>query len=157
MSETASRVSSSVAIGSGAQEIAVAEQELDRLRAFSRFSKMFLVSTPKIAGTSLIEREFIASDQRRFFVECPHCGEFQWLKFERLQWEKGPPETVAYACEHCGSLFEERHKATFSPPAICARRRSRSSLGFAGFHISGLYSPLGWLSWQQVATECEAA
>ncbi|MFZ1057693.1 MAG: phage terminase large subunit family protein [Candidatus Rokuibacteriota bacterium] len=129
----------------------------NRLRTFGRFSKMFLVSTPKIAGTSRIEREFLASDQRRFFVPCPHCGEKQWLKFEHLQWEKGKPETVAYACEHCGGLFEERHKTTFLSEGEWRPTSTAADPSVAGFHINGLYSPLGWLSWQQIAQEWEAA
>ena len=59
---------------------------------------MFLVSTPTIRGLSRIEREYEASDQRRYFVACPHCAASQWLKFERLRWEKGKPETAAYVC-----------------------------------------------------------
>lgn len=129
----------------------------NRLRTFGRFSKMFLVSTPKTAGTSRIEREFNASDQRRYFVPCPHCGEKQWLKFERLQWEKGKPETVAYACEHCGGMFEERFKTTFLAQGEWRATAEAAEPGVAGFHISGLYSPLGWLSWQQIAQEWEAA
>ena len=29
------------------------------------------------------------------------AGTTQWLKFERLRWEKGKPETAAYVCESC--------------------------------------------------------
>jgi phage terminase large subunit GpA-like protein len=54
-----------------------------------------------IAGRSRIEREYLASDQRRFFVPCPACGEMQWLRFERLLWEKGSPETARYHCDVC--------------------------------------------------------
>lgn len=129
----------------------------NRLRTFGRFSKMFLVSTPKIAGTSRVEREFMASDQRRYFVPCPHCGEKQWLKFERLRWEKGHPAGVAYACEHCEQTFEERHKTNFLAEGEWRATADPTEPGVAGFHISGLYSPLGWLSWQQIATEWEAA
>ena len=43
-------------------------------------SKIFLVSTPaKPKGMSRIERAYLASDQRRFFVPCPHCGHEQVL------------------------------------------------------------------------------
>ncbi len=64
---------------------------------FAHRRKVFLVSTLTIRGLSRIEREFEASDQRRFFMACPHCGHDQWLKFERLRWEKGKPETATYA------------------------------------------------------------
>ena len=67
-----------------------------RTRTFSWRRKVFLASTPTIKGLSVIEREFEASDQRRYFVPCPHCGHRQALVFERLRWEKGKPETAAY-------------------------------------------------------------
>ena len=42
-----------------------------RTRTFAWRRKVFLVSTPTIRGTSRIEREYEASDQRRFFVALP--------------------------------------------------------------------------------------
>ena len=67
-----------------------------RTRTFSWRSKILLGSTPTIHGLSRIEREYEASDQRRYFVPCPHCGHMQWLQFERLRWDKGKPETAHY-------------------------------------------------------------
>ncbi len=86
-----------------------------RTNTFGRSAKMFLVSTPTIHGASRIEREYEMSDQRRYNVPCPHCGCAQWLKFERLRWERGAPETSVYVCEHCEESIEERHKATMLP------------------------------------------
>jgi hypothetical protein len=34
----------------------------------------------------------------------------QWLKFERLIWEKGDPRSVRYHCEECDTPIEEHHK-----------------------------------------------
>ena len=59
-----------------------------RTRTFAR-RKVFIVSTPTIKGVSRIEREYEASDQRRYFVPCPHCRHMQWLQFEQLRWDKG--------------------------------------------------------------------
>jgi phage terminase large subunit GpA-like protein len=53
------------------EPVALAEA---RTRTFSWRRKVFLASTPTIKGLSVIEREFEASDQRRYFVPCPHCG-----------------------------------------------------------------------------------
>jgi phage terminase large subunit GpA-like protein len=69
-----------------------------------------MVSTPTIRGLSRIEREYEASDQRRYFVPCPHCGAMQWLQFERLRWDKGRPDTAAYHCEGCEKSIAEHHK-----------------------------------------------
>ena len=45
------------------------------------------VVTPTISGASAIEREYEASDQRRYFVPCPHCSHRQWLRFEQLRFD----------------------------------------------------------------------
>lgn len=128
-----------------------------RTRTFGHRRKVFMVSTPTIKGLSRIEREFESSDQRRYFVPCPHCGATQWLRFERLRWEKGQPGTAEYICEACEQAIAEYHKTgmlatgEWRPTAPCADRH------VIGFHISGLYSPVGWLSWEQIAREWEAA
>lgn len=143
--------------------IALAEA---RIISFGHRAKMFLASTPTVKGLSRIEREYEASDQRRYFVPCPHCGGMQWLQFERLRWEKGQPHTVAYVCEHCEERIEERHKTWFMDPSNGAEWRPTASpeqiaaaraAGTVGFHISGLYSPLGWLSWEKIARTWEGA
>lgn len=130
---------------------------MGRLKSFGRSAKAFLVSTPTIHGSSRIEREYEMSDQRRFFVPCPHCGAHQWLKFERLRWERGQPETVAYVCEHCDEAIEERHKADMLPAGQWQATVTPKDPGSVGFHISALYSPLGWMSWEDIAREWELA
>jgi len=125
-----------------------------------------VVSTPTLKGLSRIEREFELSDQQRYHVPCPHCGALQWLKFERLRWKPGRPESAAYLCEHCDEPIAERHKtwmmaeengacwmATAEPEQADDARRG----GLIGFHINGLYSPLGWLSWEEIARRWEQA
>ena len=119
-----------------------------RSLTFAHRRKVFLVSTPTIRGLSRIEREFEASDQRRYFVPCPHCDAMQWLKFERLRWEKGEPETAEYHCEGCDTPIAEHHKTAMlearrvagdrrRPPirrrsAITSRRSTRRWAGSAG-------------------------
>ncbi len=131
----------------------------NRTTTFGRSAKMFLVSTPTEHGESRIEREFEASDQRRYFVPCPHCGAEQWLRFERLKWEPGRPETAAYICEAegCEQPISERHKTAMLAAGRWQPTAEPKDPGAVGFHISALYSPLGWLSWEDLAREYEAA
>lgn len=128
-----------------------------RTRTFSWRSKVFLTSTPTIHGISRIEREYDASDQRRFFVPCPHCGQFQWLRFERLIWEKGKPETAHYACEACEGQIAEHHKTAMLGSGEWRPTAEPTDPGTIGFHLSGLYSPIGWMSWADIARGWEAA
>ena len=128
-----------------------------RTTTFSHRRKVFMVSTPTIRGISRIEREYEASDQRRYFVPCPHCGAMQWLQFERLRWDKDRPDTAAYHCEGCEKPIAEHHKTQmlergeWRPTAVAADPHS------IGFHLSALYSPLGWKSWAQIARDWLAA
>lgn len=126
-----------------------------RTRTFSR-RKILIVSTPTIAGASTIEREYEGSDQRRYFVPCPHCGHRQWLRFEQLRWDKGHPETAAYVCEDCQVPIDERHKRGMLEGGewiATAKGNGRT----VGFHLSSLYSPVGWRSWADVARAWETA
>ncbi len=124
-----------------------------RTATFSR-RKIFLLSTPAIKGLSRIEREFDKSDQRWFNVPCPHCGTYQPLKWAHIHFEhekyrlKGE---VCYACEDCGALIEERHKTTMLSRGRWIAENPDGE--YPGFHLSALYSPLGWMSWKEIVTD----
>ena len=124
-----------------------------RTRTFAR-RKIFIVSTPTISGASSIEREYEASDQRRYFVPCPHCQHRQWLRFEQLRWDKGLPATAAYICEACDTAIAEHHKTWMLENG---EWRSMADGKTAGFHLSSLYSPVGWRAWREIAAAWEAA
>jgi len=118
-----------------------------RTRTFSR-RKILLTSTPTIFGQSRVEAAFLESDQRRFHVPCPHCGEFQTLKWGFLKWDEGNPDSVWLECEFNKCRIDEFSKTEMlaggrwvseNPEALNPR--------IAGFHINSLYSPLGWFSW----------
>jgi phage terminase large subunit GpA-like protein len=122
-----------------------------RATTFAR-RKILLTSTPTVKDFSRIEAEYERSDQRRFFVPCPSCGAMQWLKWPQLKWEKNDPATAAYECEHCHERFPEIHK-----PAMLRKGEWRATAPSdgktAGFQLSGLYSPLGWLSWADMVDD----
>jgi phage terminase large subunit GpA-like protein len=130
-----------------------------RTRTFAR-RKIFIVSTPTISGVSAIEREYEASDQRRYFVPCPHCSHRQWLHFEQLRWDKGLPATAAYICESCDTAIAEHHKTWMLEHGewrAMADGTGNETQRTAGFHLSSLYSPVGWRAWRDIAAAWEAA
>ena len=133
--------------------IALAEA---RARTFPR-RKFFLISTPTVAGMSRIEREWLATDQRRYFVPCPHCQAMQVLEFARLRWEPGQPETVRYLCAVCGRAIGEENKSRMLAAGEWRATASAADHRVAGFHLSSLYSPLGWFSWADIARTAEEA
>jgi phage terminase large subunit GpA-like protein len=127
---------------------------LGKKRATTFWNRKVLAgSTPTIKDASRIEAGFQASDQRFYFVPCPHCGEFQRLVWSQVVWQGDDAATAAYACEHCGTLLVDADK-----PEMLRRGEWRSTKpfdGIAGFHISELYSP--WVTWQQMVASYLAA
>jgi len=131
-----------------------------RQRTFAR-RKTLKASTPAIAGSSAIQAAYDATDQRRYFVPCPHCGEYQILVFGQLTWTKLglPPERAVYVCAHCEGRIEERHKTgmlaagEWRPTVVAGPDVPAPDPKVRGYHLNGLYSPVGWLSWGKIAKD----
>ncbi|WP_367714504.1 phage terminase large subunit family protein [Nitratireductor sp. GISD-1A_MAKvit] len=118
--------------------------------------KIVVGSTPTFEATSHVLRAYAASDKRVYEVQCPECEEFNEIKWEHIRWDDGKPETAHYACPHCGSLIDERHK-----PAMVEKGRWRATAphvcGHAGFRLNALVSTLANASWSKLAAEFIAA
>ena len=126
-----------------------------RSRTFSK-RKAYLISTPTYKGRSKIEKAFQSSDQRYFYLPCPHCEKKQVLNFKNLQYNT--KETLdgaivtdcSYFCEHCGEEIQEHHKTKM---LLAGEWIAHSESETAGFHLSALYSPLGWYSWKEICQD----
>lgn len=131
-----------------------------RSNTFGSSKKELVTSTPTIEGQSRIAAEYDLTDQREYYVPCPECAHYQTLKFKNLQFEKDPKkrregelvEDVAYSCEDCGVLIPE-HKKTWMLEQGEWRARFPNIKHKKGYFINSLYSPLGWKSWGQIATQ----
>lgn len=124
-------------------------------------------STPaKPKGISPIERDFLRSDMRRFFVPCPFCGLLQVLwwrdpqtKEYRLYYETNADhqvnaESVAFICAGCKAKIPERYKQQMLNAGEWVADMPGRSV--AGFHINALYSP--WReNWHALAQEWHEA
>jgi phage terminase large subunit GpA-like protein len=124
--------------------------------------KIVLGSTPTVKGYSRIEKSFAESDQRFFFVKCPHCGEQQVLEWggpdtpHGMKWDKdengnGLPETVYYVCRHNGCIIHEVDK----PDMVAGGewRATKPFSGHAGFHIWAGYSLFPNACWANLVAE----
>lgn len=118
-----------------------------RSRTFSK-KKIFLCSTPTIENRSRIEFAFNQTDQRRYFVPCPECSHMQWLQWQQIKWEKGKPETAHYECESCQFKIYNWQKTEMLQKGEWRATAESTNPKVVGFHLSALYSPVGWLSWE---------
>lgn len=123
--------------------------------------KIGLSSTPTIKDASRIEESWNESDQRLFFVPCPHCHAMQPLVFSpRSQFahyakgflkflHKGNKVTyIAYECGECKKDILPRDKLAMVRQGEWRKLRPEVT-DHAGFHINRLYSP--WVPWKDVA------
>lgn len=138
-----------------------------RQTTFARRKRM-KTSTPTTRDFSRIEAAYLASDRNRFEVPCPHCAGMQHLEWgadteHGLKWTKdadGAPivESVRYVCRHCGGEIKEHHKpAMLAAGAWVPQAPGAQGGRVRGYHLSSLYSPLGWLSWAALAQEWHRA
>ena len=107
-------------------------------------------STPTDEETSQIWESYQRSDQRLFFVPCLHCGEFHTLQWKSVLREKDRIEEAAHFCPHCGCAQPDAGKEEQLANGDW-RAQKPEVKGWAGFRLSGLYSP--WRTYAQIVRE----
>lgn len=121
-----------------------------RTATFRRNRKVFISSTPTVRGFSLIERYFQESDQRRYHVPCLDCGHMQVITWAHIRYTNDDPQTVRFACEACGAMATESAKTLMLEGG---EWRPTAKGRYTGFHLSALYSPIGWYSWAEAVAD----
>jgi phage terminase large subunit GpA-like protein len=100
--------------------------------------KIVQFSTPGDEETSRIAPAFDLSDQRHFYVPCPHCGHSQTLMWAQVKWIDEDPESAGYECESCHVLWNEKDRSAavrWGKWVATFPKRKR-----VGFHLNELYS-----------------
>lgn len=145
------------------------EQAITRMESWASLSKYLLTSTCQYKGSCRITLAYEKSDQRKYYVPCLHCGDYQILEFDGLHWSKSDTglKVPAYSCAACGADIYERDKKamvaagvwvpTFKsknpnnpqPPTVIPaqdinawRVRDCEGLRVRGYHLWKIYSNL---------------
>ncbi len=130
---------------------------LGSMRSMSFWNrKIILGSTPTIDGVSRIQKSWNESDQRRYFVSCPHCQHRQTLTWPNLRWDRDEagnhlPETAHFRCEALGCRIEEHDKPAMIDGGEWVAAKPKA--GHAGFHIWAAYSLFPNAAWRHLAAE----
>jgi len=114
--------------------------------------KIVAGSTPTIKDFSRIERLFDQSDQRRYYVPCPHCNHMQYLRWPNMRWENDDPLTASYACEECGELIPHSKKRWMVERGEW-RPTQPGNGRHVGFHIWAAYSYSPNAEWSNLVEE----
>jgi phage terminase large subunit GpA-like protein len=154
--------------------------------------KIYKASTPTPkAQARRSKRPISASDQRRYYVPCPHCKHEQVLRWAQMRWDTrrvrelhcaqcersrsrrgrssadvctcvaagetsaesfverdtGEIEDVHYECASCAEPIPEYHKTWMLESGRWIAEAPGNGRP-KSYHLSALYSPLGWFSWR---------
>jgi len=121
----------------------------ERVKTFAN-SKIISGGTPTISGVSTVEADYEASDQRKFYIPCPDCGESHVLEWDNVTWQTDESladpvlanavlDSARYACPHCGVMWTDFEKNRAVKKGEW--RAEAEFKGTAGFYINELYSP----------------
>lgn len=114
-------------------------------------AKILRVSTPMIKGTCRISRAYERSDQRLYFVPCPHCGTKAPLTWENFRQRIDPERLHAahFACDSCGGVIEHAHKEAMVRAGEWRAQNPRGD--HPGFFLWRAYAPQR--DWASIAVE----
>lgn len=124
--------------------------------------KVFHLSTPAIQETSKIEPAFEDGTKEYYQVPCPFCGGLQIIRWENIIYKTEKNEVdldnVYLRCVHCNGRITEQYKNEIlvecedytDSEAPGARWVAENPDGaYPSYHLSSLYSPLGFFSWRE--------
>ena len=119
--------------------------------------KMVEVSTPTIKGFSAIEDSFNTGTQEYWSVECPHCHEYNFVKFENISYDHSVTvkngkkqftvSNIEYVCPVCGCISTES-EIRKQPKKWIAENPDAYKKGVRSFWINAFSSP--WVQWEKL-------
>ncbi|MGZ3742721.1 MAG: phage terminase large subunit family protein [Pseudobdellovibrionaceae bacterium] len=131
--------------------------------------KIIAGSTPTLMDECEISRMYEETDQRHYFVPCPHCEHPQYLKFQNLKWSDEDPSDAYFECEKNKCKIEHKHKRWMIEKAE-EWERTRPGKGYGwvgtaesknpkwvGVHIWAAYSYSPNSTWADIVKEFQEA
>ncbi|MFA5922336.1 MAG: phage terminase large subunit family protein [Methylococcaceae bacterium] len=112
----------------------------DRTSAFPSTYKRLYISSPGIKGICRTEELYEKSDQRRYFMPCPHCNEEIIFEWSGLHWSEDGHD-ARYVCPECACEIEEHYKTEMIKKGRWIATNPGPKL--RGYHINALYYQIG--------------
>ena len=113
---------------------------IQRTRSF-KDRTIIIAGTPTIKGFSTVENQYLSSDQRRYLVPCPYCGDAAPLEWHRVQWDNHDATTALLVCEACKEKWTEPQRLKAIRAGYWVATHTDGEPGKRGYFINALYSP----------------
>lgn len=121
-------------------------------------AKAVEVSTPTIKGASNIEDSYYKGTQERWCHQCPECGEYGEIIFDRIKFDYEAREVrgkkvfkvigdISWICPHCGCLVPEDIMRR-QPAKWIADNPEAYEEGVRSFWLNAFSSP--WVAWKKI-------
>lgn len=126
----------------------------ERSKTF-RNRKSVMVSTPTLKSKPIWQAWLNADLRLKYFVPCPHCGEFQEFIFKNIKFNSDlTPREIKYSthyeCEFCKGKIEDKHKKKMLEKGEWrAINKPKTRPKKVAYHLNSIYSP--WLTFGDVA------
>lgn len=124
-------------------------------------AKAVEVSTPTIKGASNIEDSYYNGTQERWCHQCPECGEYGEIIFDRIHYEHSVTKVrgkkvytingpITWTCPACGCMIPENTMRR-QPAKWIAENPSAYDTGVRSFWLNAFSSP--WTPWEKIIIE----
>jgi len=132
-----------------------------RSETFRHNRKIVKTSTPTIKGFSNIERAYAVGTQEEWHTQCPHCGEFSYIRFQNIEFRKEEytdeanerqyrVSDVRWKCPFCNGETDE-YTAKRCPAKWVSKNPQALDNGIRSFRLNAFMSP--WSDWPSIALE----
>lgn len=124
-----------------------------RTATFRSRAKLVQVCSPTLEGDCAISEAYERSDQRKFFVPCPHCAHLQILAWDHVRWQNADPSTALYYCQSCDQAWTEvqRHAACEDERACWIATNPDAARNEFGQIVAGYWIPEQYSPWKSLA------
>lgn len=134
----------------------------ERTRTYPYSKKIYTCSTPTLRNNYVWQIHENADEQRKYFVPCPHCGEYITFNFQQIKFAENEEKkltnyerakTAVYVCQKCGCVITNKDKIGMLRKGEW-RDVKKTHLGKprkVSFWINALYSR--FLTWEEIALE----
>ena len=129
-----------------------------RTETFRHNRKVVMTSTPTIKGASKIERAYMTGTQEEWHTQCPHCQQFQYIRFEDIRFDREEYKDangeknyhvrrVRWLCPKCGTETGE-FDTKRCPAKWVAKNPQAVEAGIRSFRLNAFMSP--WSDWTDI-------
>jgi len=114
----------------------------------SKFKQTHMFSHPSIVGQG-VHIEWMQSDQKEWFITCPHCNNEQYLSWDTENEKKMSIDLVKkeFICKNCRGILDWHARAKGRWRARFDRAK-HPEIKWSGYHISLLMAP--WVTAEEI-------